>query len=312
MMKEERYDMAHRSRSRSRSHDSGIRQQAKDSSFKSWLLRNVAIMTVAIILGFLFLVISFETQVHQEKKEIHNSLRENHQYDALHKSVNTIGKRSIGERMKQKRLFHWKPIDDGKLCSSKGMRLDPFPPSFDLTVYQKIYGAGRDYSHYVEVGRKQGWECTRGQRLKEIINLEILPKFLQAERRVDKGMVLEIGPFLNPMIVGPGVRYLDVMDMEALKQRAKNVGYPEINSVNIDFVSPTGDLSMLPEKSFSLIASSNVLSNQADLIRHLLGIQRLLLEGGYYAMTVRSSSHKPQKIMVRGKISLFLPLFCKF
>jgi hypothetical protein len=173
------------------------------------------------------------------------------------------------------------------------LMLDPFPESFEADHYMALHG--QDYEHYVKVGRDKGMECSKGQRMKELFNSEILPKFqAYIESIAEPRLVLEIGPFLNPMVVGDNVRYFDVLDLEGLKQRAKAVGYPEINPVDITYVHPNADLlSAIPERHlFLLVASSNVLPNQLDLIQHLLDVGTLLVDGGYYAMTVRAKQNR--------------------
>lgn len=255
-----------------------------ESSTKTWLLTNLMSMLGLLLATFFVLGISFELKMHKHKSLAKEDLKLQHKLSALRNGVSSNVKREVAKHKKAK-VFSWKAIEDQ--CSARGLRIDPFPDSFEPALYEEIYGAGRDYHHYIEVGRKEGFECTRGQRMKEVINMEILPKFIEAVRR-DRGSVLEIGPFLNPMLVADEVKYFDVLDLEGLKERAKNVGYPEINPVKIDYVSATGDLSVIPESnSFTLVAGSNVLSHQVDLVRHMQQVGRLLKEGGYYAMTVR-------------------------
>ncbi len=100
------------------------------------------------------------------------------------------------------------------------------------------------------------------------------------------GNALEIGPFDNPTIAGPGVSYFDVLDAPALKSRAAAIGYgggriPE----RIDFVSPTGDLSVI-DRSFDAALSSHVIEHQPDLVQHLRGVEAILKPGGAYHLIV--------------------------
>lgn len=272
MVKSSGYSLASRSSSSSAS-----------SSTKTWLLKNLISMIGLMVVAFFVLVFSFESKMHKHTKLANEDLKSQHKLSTLRDGVSSLVKREIAKHQKAK-VFNWKPIEDQ--CSARGLRIDPFPGNFDPVLYEENYGVGSDYHHYIEIGRKQGFEATRGQRMKEIVNTEILPKFIEAVRR-DKGMVLEIGPFVNPMLVADDVKYFDVLDLEGLKERAARVGYPEVNPVNIDYVSPTGDLSVIPEReAFSLVASSNVLIHQVDLILHLQQVGELLKEGGYYAMTL--------------------------
>lgn len=255
-----------------------------ESSTKTWLFNNLVSLLSLAAFAFLVLVISFESKMQKHKKLAKENATLQHKLSALRNGVSSLVKREVAKKQKAK-VFTWKPIE-GR-CSRRGMKLDPFPNSFEPALYEELYGAGNDYHHYIEIGRKRGFVCTRGQRMKEVMNIEILPKFLNASRR-DKGMILEIGPFLNPMLLGDDVKYFDVLDLVGLQERAKLVGYPEINPVKIDYVSRTGDLSVIGKsETFSLVASSNVLSHQVDLVRHLQMVEQLLMEGGYYALTVR-------------------------
>jgi hypothetical protein len=68
------------------------------------------------------------------------------------------------------------------------------------------------------------------------------------------GQKIELGPFLNPQLFGDDVKYFDVLDLEGLKERAAKINYPSARLVEIDYVSPTGDLTSIPDKgSFSLV-----------------------------------------------------------
>jgi len=259
------------------------RSPSSGGSTKSWLMRNLTFMITAVAVGFLMLLVSFEAKLHQHKQITHADQKELHKRSALRDSASTHLKREVAKHRKSK-AFNWKPIEDDT-CARGMSSLDPFPASFQPELYREMHGFGKNYHHYIEIGRKEGLECTRGQRMKEVINIEILPEFFN---EANKGRVLEIGPFLNPMLLGDEVMYFDVLDLAGLKERGKIVGYPEINPVEINFVSPNGDLSVIPHKNeFSLVASSNVLSNQINLVRHLQQVGELLREGGYYALTVR-------------------------
>lgn len=93
--------------------------------------------------------------------------------------------------------------------------------------------------------------------------------------------VLEIGPFTRPQVRGPNVRYFDVLDREALIARAKRVGYPVGTPVDIDFVSPEADLSIVTGE-YDYVISSHCIEHQPDLVAHLQKVGRLLKRGGAY------------------------------
>lgn len=96
---------------------------------------------------------------------------------------------------------------------------------------------------------------------------------------------LEIGPFCKPMLSGKNAKFFDVLDREAMKERAVEAkGDPE-RVPYIDFISPIGDLSIIREK-FDLITSSHCVEHQPDLVRHLQDVEALLEDGGVYALIV--------------------------
>jgi hypothetical protein len=101
------------------------------------------------------------------------------------------------------------------------------------------------------------------------------------------GSKLEIGPFVNPQLFGYDVKYFDVLNLDGLKKRAEKIEYPLGRLVKIDYVEPTGDLSVIPDKgNFSLAFSAHVVNNQLDLVTHLNSVSDLLVDGGYYLMFV--------------------------
>ncbi|MBA8821409.1 SAM-dependent methyltransferase [Ochrobactrum sp. P6BSIII] len=103
---------------------------------------------------------------------------------------------------------------------------------------------------------------------------------------VDSGSgILEIGPFYSPTAMGPNVKYFDVMDQSSLRERAKVHGAPIDKIPNIDFVSPSGDLSII-EENFSKILSSHCIEHQPDLIRHLNQVSKILNEDGIYYLII--------------------------
>lgn len=105
-------------------------------------------------------------------------------------------------------------------------------------------------------------------------------------RQVPLASALEIGPFDKPIIVGPGVSYFDVMDSAALRSRAAVFGYDATRiPKRIDFVSATGDLTVV-DRQFDAVVSSHAVEHQPDLIRHLQEVGRLLTPGGRYYLIV--------------------------
>jgi hypothetical protein len=272
-------------------------------STKQWLLNRLLWMLGLTMAGLLTAVVRFEAatvNVHASLGGLQgrSSSATTNGPGATYSRNSAVATGGYARHASAKDSFHWEPIHDRSVqCGGDGVSgsrgvLDPFPDNFDAGHYRALHG--QDYDHYVEEGRKKGLECTKGQRMKEHFNADILPKFqtyIQSlpDYATDPKLILEIGPFLNPMVIGgDNIRYFDVMDLDALKERAKTVGYPAVNPVHIHYVHPHGDVGSIPDRNrFLLVASSNVLPNQIDLIQHLQDVGNLLVNGGYYALTVR-------------------------
>jgi len=97
--------------------------------------------------------------------------------------------------------------------------------------------------------------------------------------------VLEIGPFTNPLMRGPNVRYFDVLDKEKLIIRAAEHDYNAEAPVDIHYVSGIGDLGIVDVR-FDFVISSHCIEHQPDLIRHLQGVERLLNANGKYLLVI--------------------------
>jgi SAM-dependent methyltransferase len=97
--------------------------------------------------------------------------------------------------------------------------------------------------------------------------------------------VLEIGPFSNPLLRGPRISYFDVLSQDELIARANSVGLDPAGVPNIDYVSPSGDLSTV-NRRFDVVVSSHCLEHQPDLVGHLQDAGKLLLPGGAYFLLV--------------------------
>jgi SAM-dependent methyltransferase len=168
----------------------------------------------------------------------------------------------------------WAPL---KLsCGNAEGFLDPFPESFDPILYKHLYK--EDLNHYLTFGKDRGYTCSRGQNLRAIINKEIIS--------VLPGPVLEIGPFINPLIRSPKAKYFDIADWDGLVQKANELSYViSPQPVTIDYIESSGKLSWV-DSQFSMVVSANVLGVLTDLVRHLQDVSRIVVNGGYYAVIV--------------------------
>ena len=100
--------------------------------------------------------------------------------------------------------------------------------------------------------------------------------------QIPKDDVLEIGPFGSPALSGAGVRYFDVIDAAALRERASDPSHamdPARVPEMIHYVSPTGDLSVV-DRTFAAVFSSHAIEHQPDLVAHLNAVDALLPPGG--------------------------------
>ena len=96
---------------------------------------------------------------------------------------------------------------------------------------------------------------------------------------------LEIGPYYSPLLHGPQTKYFDVLSRDAMLVRAQTQGFDASNAPEIDYVSATGDLTIVDAR-FDNAFSSHAIEHQPDLIAHLQSVQHLLRPGGRYFLIV--------------------------
>jgi 2-polyprenyl-3-methyl-5-hydroxy-6-metoxy-1,4-benzoquinol methylase len=155
------------------------------------------------------------------------------------------------------------------------------PYEFDARIYQSLYAdlAGLTdpelLGHYENFGRKEGRtaNCLRDRN----DFAALVP---------NSANVLEIGPFCTPLLRSPvNVSYFDLLSQEALVERARAWGLDPSGVPHIDYVSPTGELSMV-NRQFDVVISSHCLEHQPDPVRHLQKVGQLLFPGGAYFLLV--------------------------
>lgn len=95
--------------------------------------------------------------------------------------------------------------------------------------------------------------------------------------------VLEIGPFVSPLMTGPNVKYLDILSREQLLSRALDSGL-QIGRLP-DHIHYVGQLDVV-ETKFDAVISSHSVEHQPDLTHHLQQVGRVLTPGGRYFLMI--------------------------
>ncbi|WP_157967530.1 class I SAM-dependent methyltransferase [Cohaesibacter intestini] len=163
---------------------------------------------------------------------------------------------------------------DPDLYRSKYKDLTQFPPKALKTHY---------FKHGINEGRVPGEIWTRDAFI-DLVDPD--------------SAILEIGPFLNPMLRRPdwNVDYFEVLDRDDLVERAKRLMAQ--NAVNVEkytenlkkvpdiqWVDAHGDISTIPQK-YDHAFSCHCIEHQVDIIKHLNDVYDLLNPNGCYFMVV--------------------------
>lgn len=155
------------------------------------------------------------------------------------------------------------------------------PKTIDKGFYRAAYKDVASFSdeeieaHYFDAGISEG-RIGHPKSVRENLSLCHSPN----------DHILEIGPFCYPVMAGPNVKYFDVLDRDALLSRASEHNLdPDGVPDQIDYVSPTGDLSVVQE-TFDCVFSSHCLEHQPDLIAHLNSVESIIKPGGKYLMII--------------------------
>lgn len=151
------------------------------------------------------------------------------------------------------------------------------PPAFDAGYYLSAnpdlaIAADAAADHYAATGRAEGRIASPLALRENLIGLI-----------ADGRSVLEIGPFCRPLLRGPNIAYLDVLDAAQLRARAVEVGAdPAGCPAHIDYV---GGLEQV-RRRFDAVISSHAIEHQPDLIHHLQQIERILRADGLFCLIV--------------------------
>ena len=97
--------------------------------------------------------------------------------------------------------------------------------------------------------------------------------------------ILEIGPYMSPLITDRDVDTFDVLSHEDLVTRGKSENGPYYLIPPVTWIGTNASPEYI-NKKFDLILSSHVVEHQIDLIEHFQNIQNLLEVGGIYAALI--------------------------
>lgn len=103
-----------------------------------------------------------------------------------------------------------------------------------------------------------------------------------AFRRLIPRPALEIGPFDVPFLTGSGVEYFDILDQEAMRKRARELGRNPNGCPHVHYTGRLGDV----PKRFAAVFSSHTIEHIPDLIGHLEDVAALLKPGGAYYLII--------------------------
>lgn len=154
---------------------------------------------------------------------------------------------------------------------------DP-PPTIDPAFYRASDPALAPLDDDAAVAHYRAHGRAAGRIASPLALRENLLAFIGAGRRV-----LEIGPFCAPLMRGPLVEYLDVLDADGLRARAIEHGMDPAGCP--ERIHHVGAPSQVPGP-FDAVLSSHAIEHQPDLVRHLREVERLLAPGGAYFVIV--------------------------
>lgn len=152
----------------------------------------------------------------------------------------------------------------------------PLPPEFDLEAYRAHnpdlagFSDDRLVAHYEHNGIEEG------RRTNVLASRSDFVALIPPEAKA-----LEIGPFHQPLLRGTRTKYFDVLPQVGLMERARCLDFATANVPHIDYVSDTGDLTIVDD-TFAYVLSSHCVEHQPDLIAHLRNVEALLENGGRY------------------------------
>jgi hypothetical protein len=109
-------------------------------------------------------------------------------------------------------------------------------------------------------------------------------------RSIESERILEIGPFFSPCFVGKNVEYIDVLDTDSLRERARKLGLNPDGVPNIHYVAKSLSTANIT-KRYKVVFSSHNIEHQPDLISHLNEVSSKLEDDGIYAMIIPNARY---------------------
>jgi len=156
-----------------------------------------------------------------------------------------------------------------------------FPPELDCAIYRKLHSdlAGMSdeqlREHYETFGRAEGRAAN--ELLSRGDFTALIPNWWRT---------LEIGPFCNPVSVGPNVAYCDVLSQEELKRRAAQQGLNPETVPAITYLLGSEGLDRISEKFHAVVSSHNI-EHQPNIVGHLQQVERRLeVVGGRFFVLI--------------------------
>jgi SAM-dependent methyltransferase len=173
------------------------------------------------------------------------------------------------------------------------------PADYDEVIYRSLHAdltrfAGAELlAHYQRFGQSEGRRAHALETRRAFAGL------------LSELEVLEIGPYHDPLVTGPRVRYFDLYDRAGIVARAAAVGYPTHRTPEIHYVSASADLGIV-DGSFDAVISSHVVEHQPDLVGHLDSVRRLLRPGGRYFALIPDKNYCFDHFMAPSTIAELL------